>query len=177
MKPKELKGLTIALFWFFLLLTFGCGTTSYHRILKPIQSGMENYAILEITDIENFVPQTFSQEWCQRLKERLIAATEEKTQRFDQISDVSGLSIDDSVSNVLVFKLTVIGFELGSGVKRFFVGFGAGKAVLQVKLDMYDKSNGEHIGAAVLTSEAMMAGTNVFRPMAQQFVAFIDRYL
>ena len=82
------------------------------------------------------------------------------------------------MSNVLVFKLTVIGYEPGSGVKRYFVGgFGGGKAVLEIKLDMYDKGSGEHVGAAVLTSEASQAGTNVFRPMAQQFVAFIDRYL
>ena len=55
--------------------------------------------------------------------------------------------------------------------------FGAGKAVLQMKVDLYDKSNGELIGSSILTSEAMQAGTNVYRPMAQQFVVFIDRYL
>ncbi len=161
----------------FLLLSFGCGTTSHHRILEPVKADTSKYQIMEITDVENYVPQTFSPEWCHKLKKRLIAATLEKTQRFDQVLDVPDLSKDESLSNVLVFKPTVVGFEAGSGAKRYFVGFGAGKAVLQMQLDMYDKCTGEKIGACILTSEAMQAGTNVFRPMAQQFVAFIDRYL
>jgi len=178
MKQKDLNKLAVAVLCLLLLLTFGCGTTSHHRVLMPIRSDMMGkYMILEIADVENYVPQTFSQEFCDRLKKRLIAAAHEKTKRFDQILDVSSLSKDESVSNVLVFKVTVIGYEPGSGAKRYFTWGLGGKAVLEMKLDMYDKGNGEHIGAVVLTSEAMQAGANVFRPMAQQFVAFIDRYL
>lgn len=176
MKIRTLGRLHVVLV-IFLLLSFGCGTTSHHRILQPIKGNTHKYKILEITNIENYVPQTFSPEWCHKLKKRLIAATHEKTRRFDQVLDVPELSKDESLGNVLVFKPTIVGFEAGSGAKRYFIGFGAGKAVLEMQLEMYDKSTGEKIGACVLTSEAMQAGTNVFRPMAQQFVAFIDRYL
>ena len=86
--------------------------------------------------------------------------------------------IDNNAKNIVVLKPTIVGYEPGSGAKRYFAGgFGAGKAVLQMKLDLYGKSNGELIGSSILTSEAMQAGTNVYRPMAQQFVVFIDRYL
>jgi len=168
---------SFAILFSFLLLTFGCYTTSYYKMLEPVTVDTKKYQVMEITDVENYVPQVFSQESCNRLKKRLVAATKEKTQRFKEIFEVSELTKDVSASDVLVFKPTVVGFEPGSGAKRFFVGFGAGKALLEMKLDLFDKSSGEKIGATILTSEAMMAGTNVFRPMAQQFVVFIDRFI
>jgi hypothetical protein len=173
---KGLVGVSVALLAVLTFLAYGCGTTSHHRIVQPIQGDMKKYVILEITDMENFVPQTFNPEMCCTLKDYLVESAQ-KMERFEQVSSVSSFEKDPSTANVLVFKPTIVGYEPGSGVKRYFVGFGAGKAVLQMKLDMYDKCTGQHLGACILTSEAMMAGTNVYRPMWQQMVAFIDRYL
>jgi len=56
MKQKELNSLAVAVLCLLLLLTFGYGTTSHHRILMPIKSDMMGkYMILEIADIENYV--------------------------------------------------------------------------------------------------------------------------
>lgn len=161
----------------FMVMAIGCGTTSHHQISKPIQTGTNVYSIAELADIDNYVPQTFDNSMLNKLKDRLIAAVREDSNRFDQINGVSDLAIDTYAKNVIVFKPTIVGYEPGSGAKRFWVGFGAGKSVLQMKVDLYDKSNGEMVGSIILTSEAMQAGTNVYRPMAQQFVAFIERYL
>ncbi len=175
MKLKHLSWSGTALFLFSLFL-FGCGTTSHHQMLQPLQGDMKKYQVMEIAKIENYVPQTFSQEWCVRLKETLIAYAQ-KTERFKEVLGVSNWEKDASATDVLIIKPTVTGYEAGSGVKRYFVGFGAGKAVLHVKLELYDKSSGEVRGACILTSEAMHVGTNVFRPMGQQFAALILRYL
>jgi len=173
---KHSRRLIFIVFILILFLTFGCGTTSHFRILEPVKIDTSKYVVLEITDIENYVPQTFNQEMCKKLKARLIAAFHEKVKRFKNISEVSEFSIDPSVDDVLVFKPTIVGYEPGSGAKRFWLGFGAGKAVLQMQLDIYVKGSGEKMGACVLTGEAMHAGTNVYRPMAQQFVAYINRF-
>jgi hypothetical protein len=158
------------------LVIFGCGTTSHYQIMEQIPNEMKCYKVLEVAEIENFVPQTFSEQWCVRLKETLIAYAR-KTGRFDEVVDTNDQVNSQSVTNVLIFKPTVTGYEAGSGVKRYFVGFGAGKAVLNVKGELFDKITGEKKGCCILTSEAMQAGSNVFTPMGQQFAAFIIRFL
>lgn len=179
MKSKRKHSNVFAGFMLFIftVVFFGCGTTSYYRMVEPLEGEMSRFTVLEITDADNYVSKTFNEEYCTVLENEFVKAAS-KMERFHQVSHCTGIVEDPTATNVLVIKPTVVGYEPGSGAKRYFTGgFGAGKAVLQVQLEFFDKSNGEKIGECVLTSEAMRAGTNVFRPMRQQFVAFIDRYM
>ena len=179
---NSMKALFFGLLVAILVFSVGCGTASHHRIIQPIKINTGVYKVMEITEIENYVPQTFNQEMVQELRERIIEGTREwikreKIKKFVKIIGVPDLTTDASQTDVLVFKPTIIGYEGGSGVKRYFLGYGAGKAVLEMQLDIYKKSDGEKIGSCILTSEALTAGTNVYSPMAQQFAIFAERYL
>ena len=54
---------------------------------------------------------------------------------------------------VLVVKGTLLSYEKGSRAKRYFIGFGAGKAFSTVKCVFIDKSTGEQVLEATFDGE------------------------
>lgn len=59
---------------------------------------------------------------------------------FSEVTRFTGQS-----DNVLVVKGTLLSYEKGSRAKRYFIGFGAGKAYSTVQCTLIDKATGRQV--------------------------------
>jgi hypothetical protein len=129
----------------FTIITSGCASSRY-TVLEPASEPITNYRILEIADFQSNLSDEDSVELAGRFADRLHAAVmKERANHPEESIFDEVVRSADTADDVLVLNGTVISFEKGSRAKRYFIGFGAGKAYCTIQAKFVNKVTGEEV--------------------------------
>jgi hypothetical protein len=136
------KFLTVVLVYFVLS---GCASSRY-TVLEPAKEPLTNFEVLEISDFTSNLSDEDSVELASRFADRLyVAVMTEREQNPGESFFKDVVRSTDESTSVLVLEGTVISFEKGSRAKRYFIGFGAGKAYCTIRASFTNKETGQEI--------------------------------
>ena len=173
-KPIQCTALA---FLAFLVMT-GCGSSRY-TVVEPVSEPVSNFSVLEIRDFASNLSDEDAIELANRFADRLHLAVmkDRKANPEESIFD-EVVRATNQTGNVLVLEGTVISFEKGSRAKRYFIGFGAGKAYCTIQAIFTNKLTGEQVVKANFDGELSMS---VFGGSPEEAVdavvrAFIDYF-
>jgi len=141
MKRTIIIGLLVAAF----LLVSACSSHRY-TVVEPKKKELTEYRVLEIRDFKSNLVDSESKELAARFADRLHQNIMKDRQEhpdeviFDDV--VRGIN---KTEGVLLLDGTIISFEKGSRAKRYFIGFGSGKAYCTIQSIFTDKATNEQI--------------------------------
>jgi hypothetical protein len=127
------------------LTVTGCASQRY-TVVEPPSKPLTNYSTLVINDFTTNLNDQDSADMANDFADRLLVAVMDDRARnpgesiFDEVVRQS-----DSTDRVLELDGTIISFEKGSQAKRYFIGFGSGKAYITIQSVFTDRSTGEEI--------------------------------
>jgi hypothetical protein len=138
---------------------------------------LTNYSILEIPEFKTNLNDAESQELANRFASRLHLAVSEyrKNSPEDLVYDEVTLKTEKT-TDVLVMQGTIVSFEEGSRAKRYFIGFGSGKAYCTIQVVFTDKVTGEELSRTNFDGELAMGlfGGDADEAVDGVVEAFID---
>jgi hypothetical protein len=123
----------------------GCASQRY-TVVDPPSQPLSNYSTLVINDFTTNLNDPESAELASNFADRLHFAVMKDREKnpgesiFDEVVRQS-----DSTDQVLELDGKIISFEKGSQAKRYWIGFGAGKAYITIQSAFTDKVTGEQI--------------------------------
>ena len=125
------------------LFAGGCASQRY-TVIEPPSQPLADYATLEIRDFKSNLNDEESMELASNFADTLYEAV------LKDRKDNPGESIfqevvrtSDSSGRVLILDGTIISFEKGSQAKRYWIGFGSGKAYITIQSTFTDKETEE----------------------------------
>lgn len=162
----------------FAMTVTGCGSSRYTMVDPPKQP-VSNFEVLEIGDFTSALTDQDSQGLAGRFADQLHAAVikdREKNPGKSIFGDV--VRATDRSDKVLRLDGTVISFEKGSRAKRYFIGFGSGKAFCTIQATFTDKANGQQVLKANFDGELSMSffGGSAEEAVDSVVKAFIDYF-
>ena len=159
----------------FLLLT-ACGSGRY-TIVEPAKKQFSDYHTLEIKPFTTTLNSAEAKALSDRFAERLHRAiTEQRAENPDRLV-FQDITLQTAQSEgVLLVEGNVISYEEGSRAKRYFIGFGSGKAYCTIQVIFRDKNSGEEVSRTNFDGEL---GMGIFGGDADEAVdavvgSFID---
>ena len=158
----------------------GCGSSKY-TILQPATEPLDEFSVLQINDFTSNLTDEDSVNLAGQFADRLHEAV------LEERADNPGKSVFDEVSrgantgasqDVLVLDGTLIAFEKGSRAKRYFIGFGAGKAYCTIQATFTNKATGEVVLKSNFDGELSMSffGGDADEAVEEVVDAFIDYF-
>jgi len=138
------------------LASTGCSSGRY-IITEPIKTPLKSFDVLEIKDCVSNQQEPRAVElassFSDTLARRIEAYNKEhpKTPLFKTVTRSSYLN-----DRVLVLEPVLLSYEKGSGLARYMIGFGAGKASCTVRCDFKDKAAGSQVLQASFEGELSM---------------------
>ena len=131
----------------------GCASHRY-IVTVPLKTQLREYSILEIKDFESYVAGSEAEDVAKEIPDILLDAITKHNELNPDKRLFSEATRSTSESNgVLIVKGTLLSYEKGSRAKRYFIGFGAGKAYSTVKCAFIDKFTGEQVLEATFDGE------------------------
>jgi hypothetical protein len=131
----------------------GCASHRY-VVTMPLKTQLREYSMLEIKDFESYVTGGEAEGVAKEIPDMLLDAITKHNELYPEKRLFSEASRSTNKSDgVLVVKGTLLSYEKGSRAKRYFIGFGAGKAYSTVKCTFIDKSTGEQVLEATFDGE------------------------
>ncbi len=156
----------------------GCGSSRYTVVEAPKQP-VANFEVLEIRDFSSALTDKDSQDLAGRFANQLHAAVLEDRKKNPGKSIFSEVvRATDRSDQVLRLDGKVISFEKGSRAKRYFLGFGAGKAFCTIQATFADKATGAEVLKANFDGELSMSffGGSAEEAVDSVVKAFIDYF-
>ncbi len=138
-----------------LVLCVVCGCASHRYVVTmPLKTQLRNYSTLEVKDFESYVTGSDAEAVAKEVPDMLLDAITKHNELYPEKRLFSEATRSTNKSDgVLVVKGTLLSYEKGSRAKRYFIGFGAGKAYSTVKCTFIDKSTGEQVLEATFDGE------------------------
>ncbi len=123
----------------------GCASHKY-TVLEPPSKDLTDYQILEIREFTTNLGDPESKEIAALFADKLYEnVMEHRRENPDQVIFDEVVRHTDEVESVAVLDGVVISYEEGSRAKRYWIGFGAGKAFCTIRSTFTDKSTDEQI--------------------------------
>lgn len=165
--------------FFMLFVVVGITSCSSHRytVVDAPENPLTSYAVLEIAEFKSNLSDPNSLELANRFAGRLHQAVMEHREKNSQNISYETVTLHtDQTAGVLLMQGTVISYEEGSRAKRYWIGFGAGKAYCTIQVIFIDKETGEELSRTNFDGEL---GMGLFGGDADEAVdgvveAFID---
>jgi len=165
----------------FLLLT-ACGSGRY-TIVEPAKKQFSDYHTLEIkpftTTLNSAEAKTLSDRFAERLHRAIMEQRAQNPDRivFQDITLQTGQS-----EGVLLVEGNVISYEEGSRAKRYFIGFGSGKAYCTIQVIFRDKHSGEEISRTNFDGELAMGlfggdADEAVDAVVESFIDYMREYM
>jgi hypothetical protein len=160
------------------LVLSACGSSRY-TILEPASEPLESFSVLEIHEFTSNLTDEDSVNLANRFAGQLHAAVMEDREEnpgnsvFDDV-----VRSTDQTDGVLVLDGVVISFEKGSRAKRYWIGFGAGKAYCTIQATFTNKATGETVIKSNFDGELSMSffGGSAEEAVDAVVAAFIDYF-
>ncbi len=131
----------------------GCASHRY-AVTIPANTQLRKYSVLEIKDFASNVSGSEAETVAEQIPDILLdAIAKHNNSHPDRRLFSKATRLTSKSDGVLVVKGTLLSYEKGSRVKRYFIGFGAGKAYSTVKCAFIDKSTGELVLEATFDGE------------------------
>ena len=134
----------------------GCASHRYTVIEPPSQS-LTDYSTLEISQFKSNLEDAESIELANRFAGRLHLAVMNYRENNpdDVVYDEVTLGTDKR-QDVLLMQGTVISYEEGSRAKRYWIGFGSGKAYCTIQVVFTEKESGKEVARTNFDGELAM---------------------
>jgi len=184
MKTRKLSDLClfrpVALAMLAVMLA-GCAS-SHYTVIEPASEPLTNFEVLEIRDFTSNLSDTDSINLANRFANQLYGKI------MDERAAHPGESIfreivraTDETESVLVLEGTVIAFDKGSQAARYFIGFGAGKAVCTIRAKFINKATGAEVLETDFDGELSMgffggSADEAVDAVAKSFIEYFDDY-
>ena len=160
----------------------GCASHRY-TVVEPPSKPLTNYSVLEIPEFNTNLSDAESKELASRFATRLHLAVSEhrKNNPEDVVYDEVTLKTDKT-TDVLVMQGTIISFEEGSRAKRYFIGFGSGKAYCTIQVVFTDKETGEELSRTNFDGELAMGlfggdSDEAVDGVVEAFIDYMQQYM
>lgn len=128
------------------LLILGACASSHYTVLQPASEPLTNFEVLQINEFTSNLSDIDSVNLAARFADQLHGKV------MDERANNPGDSIfreivreTDEVESVLILDGKVIAFDKGSRAKRYWIGFGAGKAFCTIQATFTNKETGEEV--------------------------------
>ena len=174
--PGTVLNLRIAVLALLAITLSGCGSSRY-TVLEPAKGPLTDYDILQINDFTSNLNDEDSVNLAGRFADQLHAAImKERAERPGQSIFDEVVRATDATDSVLVLDGVVVSFEKGSRAKRYFIGFGSGKAYCTIHATFKNKVTGEEIVKTNFDGELSMSffGGSAEEAVDEVVEAFID---
>ncbi|MDA9982397.1 DUF4410 domain-containing protein [Gammaproteobacteria bacterium] len=140
---KRLTSITVLITIVFLVSA--CASHRY-TVLEPSSKNFTDYKTLEIRDFKTTLADEESKELARKFADRLYTdVMKDRKEHPDEIIFEEVVRSTDKTDDVLILDGTIISFDKGSKAKRYFIGFGAGKAYCTIQSIFTDKETGETV--------------------------------
>jgi hypothetical protein len=146
-------------------------------VIEPPKESVRDFKTLEIHDFTSNLQDADSIRLADQFADRLYRAVQEDRKEhpgesiFEQV--VRGT---DATGEVLVLDGTILSFEKGSRAKRYFIGFGAGKAFCTIQSTFTNKATGQEVLKTNFDGELSMSffGGSADEAVDAVVAAYID---
>lgn len=147
---------SLLFYLFFVIVLYGCTS---HRVIvdEPTVVPMKKYNILEVKDVGSKIQEEEALEAARKFREMIVNGfvrynTLYPNQKlFSQITPST-----DETNRVLLLDCIILSYEKGSRAKRYFFGFGAGKASSILQCVFIDKTTSQKVSKANFEGELTM---------------------
>lgn len=161
----------------FAIASLTACASHHYTVVEPAKATLSSYSVLEIPEFTTSLVDEESRVLADRFAGRLHQAIREHRAKnpdkivFDEVT----LGTERS-DGVLVMQGSVVSYEKGSRAKRYFIGFGAGKAYCTIQAVFIDKATGEELSRTNFDGELAMGlfGGDVDEAVDGVVRAFID---
>lgn len=160
------------------LMLSACGSSRY-TILEPAKEPLTSFEVLEIREFTSNLSDEDSVDLAGRFANQLHAAVmKERAQNPGESVFSEVVRSTDATESVLVLDGVVVSFEKGSRAKRYFIGFGAGKAFCTIQATFTNKRTGEVVLKSNFDGELSMSffGGSAEEAVDAVVEAFIDYF-
>jgi hypothetical protein len=141
MQRTIIIGLLMAAF-----LVFNACSSHRYTVVEPRKKELTDYRILEIKDFKSNLVDSESKELAERFADRLHQnVMKDRQEHPEEVIFDDVVRQTNKTEGVLLLDGTLISFEKGSRAKRYFIGFGAGKAYCTIQSVFTDKTTNETI--------------------------------
>lgn len=164
----------------FVVAAAGCSSHRY-TVLEPASQPLADYTALEVRDFTSNLTDEDSKDLAGRFADSLFKEIQEERKEnprrfFDEVTRGEASS-----GKVLMLDGTVISFEKGSRAKRYFIGYGAGKAYCTIQAVFTDKATGEQVLKANFDGELSMSffggsAEEAVEGVVKAFIEYFEQY-
>jgi hypothetical protein len=128
-----------------VLLVSACASHRY-TVVEPQKKELTDYSILVIKDFNCNLADKESKALAARFADKLYQnVMKDRQEHPEEVIFDEVVRETDKVDGVLMLDGTLVSFEKGSRAKRYFIGFGAGKAYCTIQSVFTDKKTSEQI--------------------------------
>jgi hypothetical protein len=162
----------------FAMAVAGCGSSRY-TMIEPPKKSVTDFEVLEIRDFTSSLADQDSRDLAGKFANQLHAEVmKEREKNPGQTVFNEVVRATDRSDRVLMLDGVVISFEKGSRAKRYFIGFGAGKAFCTIQSTFTDKATGEVVVKANFDGELSMSffGGSAEEAVDSVVKAYIDYF-
>ena len=163
---------------FVALFVTACASHRY-TVVEPIKKEFTDYDTLEIRNfmcnLNNNEAKELAAGFADKLYENIM---KDRLEHPDEVIFREVVRKTDKTDGVLVLDGTVISYEKGSRAKRYFIGFGAGKAYCTIQTVFTDKKTGEQVQKLNFDGELSMGifGGSVEEAVLGVVEAYLDYF-
>ena len=168
-----------------LLVTAGITGCASHRytVVEPPTNPLTDYSILEIPEFKTNLSDPESKELANRFAGRLHRAVMEHRERNPQDVVYKEVTLNtDQIEDVLHMQGTIISYEEGSRAKRYWIGFGSGKAYCTIQVVFTNKETGEELSRTNFDGELAMGlfggdADEAVDGVVEAFIDYMQQYM
>ena len=161
-----------------MLLVFPTISGCFHRytVVELPSKSLTDYNVLEISEFKTNLNDAESRSLANLFAYRLHWAIMNHRQKNPEDIIYQEVTLStDKIKGVLLMQGTIVRYEEGSRAKRYWIGFGAGKAHCTIQVIFFDKETGEELSRTNFDGTLVMG---VFGGDADEAVAgVIDSFM
>jgi len=174
-----------AIFMLILLVIGGITGCASHRytVVEPPTKSLTDYSVLEIPEFKTNLNDAESTELARRFADRLhLAVMNHRENNPDDIVYKEVTLGTDQTTDVLLMQGTIISYEEGSRAKRYWIGFGSGKAYCTIQAVFINKETGEELGRTNFDGELAMGlfggdADEAVDGVVEAFIDYMQQYM
>ena len=142
-----------------LLVMAGITSCASHRytVVEPPSKSLTDYRVLEISEFKTNLNDAESKELANRFAGRLHLAVMNYRENNPENLVYEEVTLNtEKTRDVLLMQGTIISYEEGSRAKRYWIGFGSGKAYCTIQVIFTNKETGEQLSRTNFDGELAM---------------------
>lgn len=154
----------------------GCASHRY-TVIEPPTKSLTDFSVLEISEFKTNLNDAESNELAKRFAGRLLHAVTIQREKAPENVVYDEVTLHtDQIEGVLHMQGTIISYEEGSRAKRYWIGFGSGKAYCTIQVIFTNKETGEELSRTNFDGELAMGlfGGDADEAVDGVVEAFID---